>query len=379
MMELPKQKNYQQSFDLACASLKGMDLEERAKKAGADYQKGEDGGEIIIDFFTAQLLFDASNPFLYPRGEGKERLFLKGRREKMLKKILLGIICSAFLSMLLTVRGFAQEDKIAQVAIEMVKTQGRLPKGMEVKFVEKEESPIPGFYSVKLILLAPDREIPVIIYVDTTGEKVILGNFFFKGENLTRKEAGEPRPRKLEMGQLEMDRSAFRGPAEAKVTIVEFSNFQCPYCLRSWKTIKGLLEKYPQEIKYVFKHFPLQSQGKSFELSEMVAATQEVSNEAFWAVHDFFFSDEGQPVVNGEKEALKQKIEEILKGKGFDVKVFQTALETGKGRKRVEDDMAVGSKIPVMGTPATIVNGDFASGPMLVKAVEKYLGKKEGS
>lgn len=139
--------------------------------------------------------------------------------------------------------------------------------------------------------------------------------------------------------------------------------------------MKGLLEKYPQEIKYGFKHFPLQPQGKSFELSEMVAATQEVGNEAFWAVHDFFFSDEGQPLVSGEKEALKQKIEEILKGKGFDVKIFQTALEMGKGRKRIEDDMAVGSKIPVMGTPTTIVNGDFVNGPMLEKAVEKYLGK----
>ncbi len=51
-MELTKQKNYQQSFDLACASIKEIDLEERAKKAGADYQKGEDGAKIIIDFFS---------------------------------------------------------------------------------------------------------------------------------------------------------------------------------------------------------------------------------------------------------------------------------------------------------------------------------------
>jgi hypothetical protein len=51
-MELSKQKNYQQSFDLACVSIKGMDLEERAKKAGADYQKGEEGEKITIHFFS---------------------------------------------------------------------------------------------------------------------------------------------------------------------------------------------------------------------------------------------------------------------------------------------------------------------------------------
>lgn len=144
----------------------------------------------------------------------------------MLKKILSGAMCLVFLSLFLTIRGFAQEDKIVQMAIETVKTQGRLPKGLEVKFVEKKESPIPGFYSVKLILLASDKEIPIIIYVDTAGKKVILGSLFLKGENLTRKEAGEPKPRKLDMGQLEMDRSPFRGPAGAKVTIVEFSNLQ---------------------------------------------------------------------------------------------------------------------------------------------------------
>jgi hypothetical protein len=51
-MELTKQKNYQQSFDLACASIRGMDLEERTKKAGADYQKEKDGSKITIDFFS---------------------------------------------------------------------------------------------------------------------------------------------------------------------------------------------------------------------------------------------------------------------------------------------------------------------------------------
>ena len=293
----------------------------------------------------------------------------------MSKKILLGTVCWAFLSLIVTLHGFAQEDKMVQAAIAAVKTQGRLPKGIEVKFVEKKESPIPGFYSVKLILMAPDKEIPMIVYVDAEGEKVILGSLIIKGENLTRKEAGEPKPRKIDLGQLELDKSPFKGPAGAKVTVVEFSNFQCPYCVASWKKMKELLEKYPQDIKYVFKHFPLQSQPKSLGLSEMVAATQEVSSEAFWAVHDLFFSDEGQSLVNVEKETLKQKIEEILKGKGYDVQGFQTALETGKGKRRVEEDMGVGKKIPVMGTPTTIVNGDLVSGPTLEKTVEKYLGK----
>jgi protein-disulfide isomerase len=297
------------------------------------------------------------------------------RRKMMLKKTLLVASCLAFLSLFLSIEGLAQEDKIVQVAIETIRTQMRLPKGMEVKFVEKKDSPIPGFYSVKLILLGPDREIPVVVYVDEAAEKVILGVLFIKGENVTRKEAGEPRPRKIDMGQLEIGKSPFRGAAQPKVTIVEFSNFQCPYCVRSWKKMKELMERYPQDIKYVFKHYPLRSEEKTFELSEMVAASQEVSNEAFWVVHDFFFSDEGQVFVNGDKEVSKQKIEGILKEKGYDVKVFEEALETGKGKRRVEEDVAVGNKIPVMETPTTIVNGNLIGGSITDKTVERYLGK----
>ena len=293
----------------------------------------------------------------------------------MAKKLVLATLGLVFLSFILTPQIFSQEDKIAQVAIETFKTQFRLPPGAEVKFIEKKESPIPGFYSVKLSVLTQNREIPVIVYVDSAGEKVIVGTLFIKGENVSRKEAGEPKLRKMDMGQLGIEKSPSRGAHSGKMTVVEFSNFQCPFCVKSWKRMKELLEKNPQEIRYIFKHFPLQPQGKPFEVSEMVAATQEISDEAFWAVHDFFFSDEGQAFMSKETSGLKQKIEEILKGKGYDEKVFQTALETGKGKKRVVEDMTLGNKIGVTGTPTMIINGDFVGSSLTDKMVEEYLGR----
>jgi len=291
----------------------------------------------------------------------------------MVKRICFGTLCLMLLSWVLISQGFAQEDKIVQVAIETFKTQMRIPKGTEVKFVEKKDSPIPGFHSVKLTVLLPNREIPYIVYVDSTGEMVILGYVIIKGENVTRKEAGEPKARKIDMARLGMDKSPLRGGAQAKMTVVEFSNFQCPYCVKSWKKMKELLGRYPEEIRYVFKHFPLQPKGIQFELSEMAAATQEVSQEAFWAVHDFFFSDQGQTLVNKDKEVLKKKIEEILKEKGYDEKLFQAALETGKGKKRVEEDILTGNKIGVGGTPSIVINGDFIGSSITDKMVEQYL------
>lgn len=293
----------------------------------------------------------------------------------MLPKKFLGLTGLVFLLFFLTNQGFTQEDKIGQVAIETVRAQMRFPKEIGVKFLERKESPIPGFYSVKLLIVFPNRETPMVVYVAEGGEKVIIGSLFIKGENVTRKEAGEPKPRKIDMGQLEVEKSPFKGAGGAKVTIVEFSNFQCSYCLSSSVKIKELLEKYPKDLKYVFKHFPFQLQGKPFELSEMAAAAQEVSPEAFWTVHDFLFSNEGQTFAKLEKEGVKQKVEQILKEKGYDVKAFQTALEAGKGKKRVEEDVAVGKKIQVIATPTTIVNGDFMRGGITDKSLERYLGK----
>ncbi len=293
----------------------------------------------------------------------------------MFKKVLITTAGFLFLSLLFSPHSFSQEDKIVQVAIETFRTQFRLPPGAEVKFIEKKESPIPGFYSVKLSVSTQNREIPVIVYVDSVGEKVIIGNLFIRGENVSRKEAGEPKLRKMDMGQLGIEKSPSRGPHSGKMTVVEFANFQCPFCVKSWKKMKELMEKNPQEIRYIFKHFPLQPQGTPFELSEMVAATQEISDEAFWAVHDFFYSDEGQAFVSKDSGVLKQKIKDILKGKGYDEKAFQTALETGKGKKRVVEDMALGNKIGVTATPTMIINGDFVGSSLTDKMVEQYLGK----
>jgi len=270
---------------------------------------------------------------------------------------------------------FSQEDRVVQVAIDTLKAQVRLPHGAEIKFLEKKESPVSDFYSVKLLIVLPDKEIPMVVYADKTGEKVFIGNLFIKGENVTTKEAGPPRPKKIDMELLEMEKSPSLGNKGAKVTIVEFSNFQCPYCMDSWSKLKGLLQKYPKEIRYIFKHFPFQPVGRTFELSEMAAAAREVSLEAFWLVHDFLFTNEGQSVANLDRKAVQLKIEQLLREQNHDVKGFQLALESEKAKKRVLEDMALGNKIRLTSTPTKIVNGDVIVGLTPDSTLERYLGK----
>jgi protein-disulfide isomerase len=280
-----------------------------------------------------------------------------------------------FVPLLQSSLAVSQEDEVSKAAIETVKRQIRLPAGTEIRFVEKKESQIPGFYTVKMVISSLDKDTPVVAYVDQSGEKVILGSLFVKGENVTVKEAGPPTTKKIDMAILDIDHSPSIGQKGARVTIVEFSNFQCPHCMDSWTKLKPLLGKSPKEVRYIFKHFPFQSEGKAFELSEIAAAAQEVSLEAFWLVHDFFFTPEGQNVAKLEKKVVQTRVEQLLREKKMNVKAFQAALENGKGRQRVLDDMALGKKLRITGTPTKVVNGDIIVGSTAEGALEKYLAK----
>jgi protein-disulfide isomerase len=100
-----------------------------------------------------------------------------------------------------------------------------------------------------------------------------------------------------------------------------------------------------------------------------------VSSEVFWIVHDFFFTKEGQNIANLEKGAMKQKIEKMLMEKEYDLKIFQSALETGRARKRVLDDMALGNRIRITSTPTKILNGDIIVGLTPDSVLERYLVK----
>lgn len=135
------------------------------------------------------------------------------------------------------------------------------------------------------------------------------------------------------------------------------------------------MKRYPQDFKSIFKHFPFQPDGRIFELSEMAAAAQEVSQEAFWLIHYFFFTKEGQNIANLGKGAVKQKVEQLLKGKGYDLKIFLDSLETGRARNRVLEDMALPNRLRLKSTPTKIVNGDVIVGLTPDSTLERYLGK----
>jgi hypothetical protein len=125
-----------------------------------------------------------------------------------MSKIFFGIMALLNVSLLSTINNPIKENNIVKLAIQTVKVQADLPEAVEVKRVDKRECPLPDFYMVKLPVVRRDGEVPIVVYVDRSAEKVILGNLFIRGENITLKETGDPRLSKMGLRSAEPEKTS---------------------------------------------------------------------------------------------------------------------------------------------------------------------------
>lgn len=143
-----------------------------------------------------------------------------------------------------------------------------------------------------------------------------------------------------------------KGPANAPVTIVEFSDFQCPFCSRLTPTLAEVEKKYGDKIRLVFRQYPLpfhQNAQKAAEAS-LCAADQ----GKFWELHDAMFGNQGELGV----DQLKAKAASL----GLNADKFNKCLDSGEKAAAIQADVKAGSAAGVSGTPAMFINGRFING-----------------
>jgi protein-disulfide isomerase len=143
-----------------------------------------------------------------------------------------------------------------------------------------------------------------------------------------------------------------RGPADAPVTIVEFSEYQCPFCARVTPTLKGLEQKYAGKIRFVYKDFPLQNHLQAPKAAE--AAHCAGDQGKYWELHDRLFANQQQLQV----PQLKQHAAAL----GLNQATFDECLDSGKHAAIVQEDFEYGGKIGVGSTPTLYINGRIVSG-----------------
>ena len=157
-----------------------------------------------------------------------------------------------------------------------------------------------------------------------------------------------------------------RGPVDAPITIVEFTDFQCPYCLKAQATLAEVQRRYAGKVRLVFRHFPLDFHADAFTAAE--AATFADGEGAFWGFHDAIFAKSKEL----ERASLEKRAAEL----GLDVVRLRLALDTGRYEARVAADMDLGVQLGVTGTPAFFVNGRMVSGAQPVETFVRLIDEE---
>lgn len=168
----------------------------------------------------------------------------------------------------------------------------------------------------------------------------------------------------IETSQLVTENSPKKGPVDAKVTVVEFGDFECPSCGSLHPVLKQLEEKYKdQSVQFVFRHFPLAQHEHAFAAAE--AASEAQAQGKFWEYHDLLFTNQ-----NNLTRADLEKYAEQL---SLDLTQFRGALDEKKHSASIQTDIAAGQAIGVRGTPTLFINGQQFTGQYSASALSDII------
>lgn len=171
------------------------------------------------------------------------------------------------------------------------------------------------------------------------------------------------------------DGRAIHGPANAKITIVEYSDFECPYCSRGYQTIKEVVKAYPNDVRIVFKHLPLDFHPKAMPAAKYFEAVARQSAEKAYKYHDIIF--EGQADLRAKGEAF---MKEAAKKAGADMKKLEKDLADASLMDRINADMEEAKGFNFSGTPGFLINGVSLRGAYpfaeFKTIIDRHLGKK---
>lgn len=164
--------------------------------------------------------------------------------------------------------------------------------------------------------------------------------------------------------EVAIDGAPIRGPEQAPVTLVEFSDFQCPYCARVQPVLQQILETYPDQVKLVYKDFPLPSlHPQAPKAAEAARCARE--QDKYWDYHDRLFQD--------AQDLTPDKLKRYAADLQLDSAAFAACLDSGKYADAVRQDMAQGTGLGVNSTPTFFINGRYLSGAQPFSAFQAQI------
>ena len=237
-------------------------------------------------------------------------------------------------------------------------------------------SPIPWLEEARFVVDAAGLRKPGVVYI--TGDKLIFGQLIdlTSETNLTAQGLGPPTKIIYKPGDFDLKERLPRGSADPMLTLVEYSDFQCPFCEQQHQTLQTLMAKYPDQVRLYYKHFPLSKlHPLAYSMALAVECARDQKAEAFWALHDDFFTNQYR---GGDANALTARLRDWAAKNGLDGDRLIGCVEKREPADRVEADLREGRRLGAGGTPALIANGEFLNGAQPLEVLESFLKPSAG-
>jgi protein-disulfide isomerase len=241
-------------------------------------------------------------------------------------------------------RSTASDDTINQRVVDYFGKAVTTP-GVAFKVTKIEPAEMPGWRKGHMEASLGDQKQDILFYVTDDGRYLLRGEAI----DLTVD------PFVALMNKIKLTGAQSRGPADAKVTVVEYSDFQCPYCGQAWEIFeKEVYPQYKDKVRFVFKQMPLtQIHPWAEDAAVASACALEQGNDQFWKMYDGLFGQQAQIT----KDNLPAKVEEIATAAGLDVPRLKECLAGRKTIDAVKADQAEAASVGVNGTPTFFING----------------------
>jgi protein-disulfide isomerase len=194
-----------------------------------------------------------------------------------------------------------------------------------------------------------------------------------QGEMAKRRESDEAKKfeqafEKPLMPEIRKDES-FRGSKDGPITLVEYSDFQCPFCVRGFQTVQQLMKKYPGKVRFVYKHLPLSFHKEALPAAHYYEAIRIQNEEKAFKFHDQLFAKQRQ-IAKGAPFLKK-----VAKKLGVNMKQLAKDVKSKAVVDRVAEDIKEAAKFGFQGTPGFLLNGIPVRGAYPVDHFEKIIAK----
>lgn len=190
-------------------------------------------------------------------------------------------------------------------------------------------------------------------YLEVEVKKTAVDKWIADKTKSTPVEVYIPKPQRP-VFDVNIKDAPIKGSGDAKVTIVEYSDFQCPFCSKASKTIAELEKKYGNKIRIAFKNFPLPFHSQARIAAEAAQCVKAQDPKLFWKMHDAMFEDQ----TKLDKDNLIATAKKI----GAKEADFKSCIEATPYKAVIDNDMAEGQKLGIKSTPTFFINGKLVSG-----------------